>query len=134
MGDTASVRALLKQRVNPDVTGPSGGTALVVAASVARWEIVDLLLQAGANPNAADVSGITALMWAATQNRDEAVQTLLAAGADPLIEDTEHHDALWHSRHGSISFTIPFNRRWHATFFGRRIFPTRSSRLIKAAR
>jgi ankyrin repeat protein len=96
LGDTATVKALLKQGVNPDVSGQSGRSALVLAASVARWEIVDLLLQAGANPNAANVSGLTALMLAATQNRDEAVQALLA-------------------------------------LFGRRIFPTRSARLIKGA-
>jgi ankyrin repeat protein len=133
LGDIASVKTLLKQGVNPDVSGPSGSSALILAASVARWETVDLLLQAGANPNAANVSGLTALMWAATQNRDQAVQTLLKAGADPFIEDTEHHNALWHSKHGSVSFTIPFIRGAHATLFGRRIFRTRSGRLITAA-
>ena len=134
LGDTATVRALLQQGVNPDVSGPSGRSALVLAASVARWEIVDLLLQAGANPNAANVSGLTALMLAATQNRDDAVQALLSAGADPLIEDTQHHNAPWHSRHGSVDFAVPFKWGWHVTLFGRRIFPTRSARLIKAPR
>jgi hypothetical protein len=140
IGDTASVRVFLKQGVNPDVSGPSGGSALIVAASVARWEIVHLLLQAGANPNAADTSGVTALMRAATQNRDETVQALLEAGADPLIEDIEHHNALWHSKQRTvdfrfpyIKFEFPFIRAGHGTLFMRRVWRTRSARLIRAA-
>src|SRR5712671_3170327 len=90
LGDTATVKAILKQGVNPDVSGQSGRSALVLAASVARWEIVDLLLQAGANPNAANVSGLTALMLAATQNRDEAVQALLALFGRRIFPAAQH--------------------------------------------
>ena len=133
LGDTASVRALLKQGANPDVSGPSGRSALVLAACLARWEIVHLCLQAGADPNAADVSGLTALMWAATHQRDQAVQALLEAGADPLIEDAAKHTASWHSMHGQVNFRFPFVRGAHATLFTSRIFRTRSARLIEAA-
>jgi ankyrin repeat protein len=80
--DKATVRALLKERVNVNTPRADGSTALLWAAHWNDLESVDLLFRAGANVNAADDHGVTPLARAA-ENADVAmVERLLKAKAD----------------------------------------------------
>jgi len=55
----------------------SGQTALMLAASHGRYDMVELLLEAGADVNARDEDGSTALMCACEHGYIEIVQMLL---------------------------------------------------------
>jgi ankyrin repeat protein len=82
-GDTASVRALLKQRTNVNAREADGSTALHWAAHLDNLETADALIRAGATVNPANDAGATPL-WLATENGSAAmVGRLLQAGADP---------------------------------------------------
>ncbi len=86
--DRATVRALLKQRVNVNVARADGATALLYAAHWNDVEIVELLLRAGANPNAADDHGVTPLARACENVSIGVIETLLRAGANPNAAQT----------------------------------------------
>src|SRR5262245_62262825 len=64
--DKATVRALLKQRVDVNAAMPDGATALLWAVHWDDFEAVDLLLKAGADVNAADDHRITPLARASS--------------------------------------------------------------------
>uniref|UniRef100_A0AAV1TQI1 TIR domain-containing protein n=1 Tax=Peronospora matthiolae TaxID=2874970 RepID=A0AAV1TQI1_9STRA len=93
MGDVATIRSLLRKKVNPDVLGELGyvglnkRTPLHWAAVNGAVEAVEILLAAKADANFQDVHGRTALHWAARVNRVDIVRVLLAHGADPTIVD-----------------------------------------------
>jgi ankyrin repeat protein len=59
-----------------------GNTALILAASRNRTEVVRLLLERGADVNAANEEGHTALTLAAFKGHDDAAALLLEHGAD----------------------------------------------------
>ena len=84
-GDTAVVRALLKQGV--DVTTPEGdgATALHWAAYADDPETADLLIRAGASVNATNDLGVTPLWVACTNGSAGMIARLLEAGANPNI-------------------------------------------------
>jgi ankyrin repeat protein len=66
----------------------AGQTALMLAASRDRGDIVRMLLDAGADVNAQDDDGSTALMCASEHGFIDIVRMLLAhPGCDPAIED-----------------------------------------------
>jgi len=80
-----TVRALLKQHVDPNVPQGDGSTALHWAA---HWDDLDtatLLLGAGANANAANDLGVTPLYLACVNGSGGMVRALLAAGANPNL-------------------------------------------------
>jgi ankyrin repeat protein len=81
--DTGAVRALLKARLDVNVTQPDGATALHWAAHTDDLVIADLLLRAGARANVANDLGTTPLYLACTNRSAAMVKRLLAAGADP---------------------------------------------------
>jgi ankyrin repeat protein len=81
--DHKAVRALLRQRVDPNTRQPDGATALHWAAQGDDIETADLLLQAGADANAANDYGVTPLSLACTNGSAVMIQKLLAAGARP---------------------------------------------------
>jgi len=94
-GDFASTRMLLDAGADPSVAIPDwGGTALIIASTMGRADIVEALLAKGANPQQRDNNGFTALhsavrdsdYGAEREQRARAVATvkvLLAHGADP---------------------------------------------------
>jgi ankyrin repeat protein len=82
-GDKASVRSLLKQKVDVNVPQGDGATALHWAAFQDDVEMAQLLLDAGANVKAATREGaITPLFMACTNGSTAMVERLLKSGAD----------------------------------------------------
>jgi ankyrin repeat protein len=93
-GDLASARTLLNAGADPNVAIPDwGGTALIIAATMGKTDIVAALLDKGANPNQRDKNSFTAL-HSAVRNSDygedaaeraiavATVKVLIAHGAD----------------------------------------------------
>ncbi|KAM8939328.1 KN motif and ankyrin repeat domain-containing protein 3 [Pelodytes ibericus] len=73
----------------------AGQTALMLAVSHGRQEMVQALLSCGANVNLQDDEGSTALMCASEHGRAEIVKLLLAqAGCDVTITDNDGSNAL----------------------------------------
>src|SRR5262245_54521764 len=81
--DAATVRALLKQRVDPNASDVDGTTSLIWAAHNADSETGKLLIAAGANVKATNRYGVSALVEAATLGDVAMIEALLKAGADP---------------------------------------------------
>lgn len=81
--DVASVRTLLKQRIDVNAPQGDGATALHWAAHVDNVTIADLLIRAGARANVADDTGFTPLHLACTNRSASMVERLLSAGANP---------------------------------------------------
>lgn len=80
--DEASVRALLRQRVDVNAAQGDGSTALHWAANLDNLAIADLLLRAGAHPDAANDLGSTPLHLACTNGSASMVGRLLEAKAN----------------------------------------------------
>jgi ankyrin repeat protein len=80
--DTATVRALIKQRVDVNAPQGDGATALHWAAHVDDLTIADLLIRAGAKAAVANENGFTPLHLACTNRNGAMVERLLSAGAD----------------------------------------------------
>ena len=83
--DTATVRSLLKKRVDVNASQPDGATALAWAVHWDDLETADLLIAAGANVNAANDYGVTPLSLACTNRNAAMVEKLLKAKANPNI-------------------------------------------------
>jgi uncharacterized protein len=80
--DAATVRALIKQRVDVNAPQGDGATALHWAAHVDDLAIADLLIRAGARAAIANDNGFTPLHLACTNRNGAMVERLLTAGAD----------------------------------------------------
>jgi ankyrin repeat protein len=80
--DVATVRVLLKQRVDVNAPQGDGTTALHWAAHVNDLTIADLLIRAGARGAVANENGFTPLHLACTNRNGAMVERLLAARAD----------------------------------------------------
>lgn len=76
-------------------TPQTGQTALMLAISHGRQDMVAALLACGADVNAQDADGATALMCASEYGRLDTVRLLLAQpGCDPaLLDNVSHHGA-----------------------------------------
>src|SRR5262249_45229200 len=96
-GDLESTRTLLNAGADPNVQIPDwGGTALIIASTMGRTEIVEALLDKGADPKLRDRNSFTAL-HAAVRDSDYGVEqpqgvtavatikVLLAHCADPEV-------------------------------------------------
>jgi len=83
--DVASVRALLKQKIDVNAAQGDGATALHWAAYLDDGESADLLIRSGANVNKANDVGMTPLMLACTNGSPGMVARLLRAKANPKI-------------------------------------------------
>jgi ankyrin repeat protein len=133
-GNAAYITELLAQGADVDARSKLGGrTALSLASASGHLAVMDVCLRNNANPNLSDAAGVTALMLAAHNDRHEAVSMLLAAGANPLARDNADQDVLWYATHREINFVLAYPRASHGTLFVRRLFPTRSVRLIRMA-
>lgn len=83
--DVATVRVLLRQKVNVNHPEPDGATALHWAASRNAPDIARLLVGAGAKVDAANDYGVTPLSLACENGADAMVDLLLKAGANPNL-------------------------------------------------
>ena len=91
----------LKDRPRYQDRGQSGRTALMTAAMIGNWEIVDFLITKDAFLEATDEFGNTALHYGATQGHLEIVQGLLAAGAHMDSANNNGEVALFLATHQS---------------------------------
>ncbi|VDM56258.1 unnamed protein product [Angiostrongylus costaricensis] len=86
------VSRLLKASASVDRKDSEDRTALMAAAFMDHWEIVDLLLDHGAKISETDSAGATALHLALsngskTEAHDKTVQTLIRRGSDLTVTD-----------------------------------------------
>jgi ankyrin repeat protein len=94
-GDLESARILLNAEANPnDIMPDTGQTAMIIASTMGRTDVVEALLDKGGDPNIRDSNSFTALHSAVRDSEygeDRAqraaavatVKVLLAHGADP---------------------------------------------------
>jgi ankyrin repeat protein len=80
-GDCSKVELYLGDGIDLTVRNNIGWTALMVAVTFGKTEIVRLLLKKGAEVNAQSFSGLTALKMASYSKNDEIIQLLKQAGA-----------------------------------------------------
>jgi ankyrin repeat protein len=81
--DVNSVRALVKQGIDPNTPQPDGATALHWAAQWDDHATAEVLLAARADANAINAYGVTPLSLACTNGSARMVERLLQAGARP---------------------------------------------------
>ena len=93
-GDIAAVQRALGQGANIEAKGPLGDTALIVAASYDKVDVVGLLLQRGAKIEARGDSSFTALIDAASSGNADVVKLLLQKGANIEAADMMGETAL----------------------------------------
>src|SRR5262245_37235604 len=93
-GDAARVQALLRQRIDVNLRGVDGSTALHWAANREDVEMVDVLLRAGADVKATNRHGVSPLSLAALKGHAAIIERLLKAGADPNTALPEGETAL----------------------------------------
>ena len=80
-GRMSTVRTLISQGVNANLTTKEGYTPLIFAASKGFGDMVQMLIEKGANVHAKDKSGKTALIYARTKGFNRVTEILQAAGA-----------------------------------------------------
>ena len=93
---------LIKAGADVNASYQYGATVLMLAASRAKPEILDLLIKAGADINAKHVGGWTALMVAAFNDRLETVKVLINSGADISAKSNEGKTALDYAKTDEI--------------------------------
>ena len=86
-GDTAAVRALLKQGHDVNATGPDGATALHWAVRADDVATVDALIRAGARVSVTNVLGVPPIYVAAQNGNAAMLRRLLDARADVNAAD-----------------------------------------------
>ena len=102
--DPELVRLALSLGANAgNVTSPYDGTALIAAAHLGHYEVVEILIEAGAPPDHVNNLDWTALMEAVVLGdggpaHQRTVEVLLAGGADPMIGDGQGVTPLQHAR------------------------------------
>lgn len=79
-GDYAKVETFLADGIDITVRNNIGWTALMVAVTFGKKEIVRLLLKKGADVNAQSFSGLTTLKKAMYAKDNEMIRTLTQAG------------------------------------------------------
>jgi ankyrin repeat protein len=82
-GDSATLRALLQQKIDVNSAEADGTTALHWASYRDDLESADLLIRAGAHVNAANDLGVTPVYTASLNRSAAMVAKLLKAGANP---------------------------------------------------
>jgi ankyrin repeat protein len=102
-GDAAAVRERLAAGAFVDSCGPTGHSALMLAATVGDREIFELLLAAGADPYLRHSgSGPTALDEAAGMGQSEIVEVWLQRGLDVRLADSVGNTPLMAAAAGHV--------------------------------
>jgi ankyrin repeat protein len=127
-GDPAALKPLLDRGADVNVQGGDfGRTALLMAATTGREDVVKLLLDSGANPSTKDQLGNTPLRWARRRG-DSGIVKLLerAAGKEPpVLEEGEelprlHKTLTAASVRQAVEKSLPLLQKSAATFAARR--------------
>ena len=87
MGDVNTMKTLIANGANINMTDQHGFTALMVASYSGEVEIVRLLLEAGALVDQRDLSGYTALMYFCSAGNVPCVRLLLEHGASVNVSN-----------------------------------------------
>ncbi|MCG8452537.1 MAG: ankyrin repeat domain-containing protein [Spirochaetales bacterium] len=82
---------LLRSRIeaggNPNAQDQRGYSALLVAARLGHWNMVDFLAQSGAKANVQDQYGRSPLHYAAFAGKESSIRALLQIGASKTLRD-----------------------------------------------
>jgi ankyrin repeat protein len=81
-GDLASVKKIVNEGTDVNLSDPTGRTPLIEAAWAGHVDVVKYLLDKGANPNTSDSAGFTPLMRAAEEGNTSICSILIQKGAD----------------------------------------------------
>ena len=92
--DVPMVNFFIQNRVNLELTGPDGKTALMHALSLRNTNIAEMLINAGADLKARDPSKKNILMYAAEGNNPKVLKKLLDSGFDRNLRSTADKTAL----------------------------------------
>jgi ankyrin repeat protein len=93
-GQVEAVEALLNAGANINAHNPRIGSAVYLAATARRDELLARLLDRGAEPNVTPDWGLTPLMVGALQGNLAAISLLLEHGADPARRNPAGRSAL----------------------------------------
>lgn len=92
--DVPMVNFFIQNRVNLELTGPDGKTALMHVLSLRNANIAEMLINAGADMKAQDPSKKNILMYAAEGNNSKVLKKLLDSGFDRNLRSTADKTAL----------------------------------------
>lgn len=84
----------LKAGMNINAGGPSGDTALMVAAVTGNIEMLKFLIQKGADVNTKNIHGYTATMYTASIGNTEVLKILIKNNADINARNNDGETAL----------------------------------------
>lgn len=73
-GNKEIVQVLLENRANPNITDPSGTTALIYATIFKQYEIVEMLIKASAVLDLKDIRGHSAVDYAEISKDEKLIQ------------------------------------------------------------
>ena len=97
------IKELLKKGADVNASDKYGDTALMVAATLGKLDIVKCLVELGADLEAKDGAGRTALMMVANWGKLDVVKCLAECGADLEAKDMHGRTALmWAATEGQI--------------------------------
>ncbi len=97
------IKELLKKGADVNASDKYGDTALMVAATLGKLDVVKCLVELGADLEAKDGAGRTALMMVANWGKLDVVKCLAECGADLEAKDMHGRTALmWAATEGQI--------------------------------
>ena len=109
------IKELLKKGADVNASDKYGDTALMVAATLGKLDIVKCLVELGADLEAQDKNGRTALMKAARDGYLEVVEYLVQNGADLEAKDkygrTALNTAKYHGRDDCVEFLEEYQKK-----------------------
>jgi ankyrin repeat protein len=127
-GDVEALKSLLDRGADVNVQGGDfGRTALLMATTTGRDDVVKLLLEKGANPSAKDQLGNTVLRWAKKQGDSSIVKLLEKVSGEepPTPEEGEelprlHQKVTAASVQQAVAKSLPLLQKSAGTFAAKR--------------
>lgn len=107
--DEASIKGLIKKRVNVNAMNNQGSTALMIAVKQGYENIIEILLEAGAKLEITDKNGKTALELEV--DRHKSIVNLLLGKSSQVQSFSDHQDELIFSPLFSSSSSLSSSSR-----------------------